>query len=82
MPTQTVGTLKMASAPELNSRMPRIASIRASVLWPLVEQIDKRSGKTDLLLAGPGAGSKAKDAARLGIEVIDEDAWLRLIGAA
>ena len=44
----------MASAPELNSRLPRIASIRASVLWPLVEQIDKRSGKTDLLLAGHG----------------------------
>ena len=38
------------------------------------------SAKTDLLIAGPGAGSKAKDAARLGVQVIDEDAWLRLIG--
>jgi DNA ligase (NAD+) len=39
------------------------------------------SARTDLVIAGPGAGSKAKDAERLGVEVIDEDAWLRLIGA-
>ncbi|WP_413875550.1 NAD-dependent DNA ligase LigA [Albidovulum sp.] len=38
------------------------------------------SAKTDLVIAGPGAGSKAKEAERLGIETIDEDAWLRLIG--
>ncbi|MBA3909223.1 MAG: DNA ligase (NAD(+)) LigA [Rhodobacter sp.] len=38
------------------------------------------SAKTDLLVAGPGAGSKAKEAARLGVKTIDEDAWLRLIG--
>lgn len=40
------------------------------------------SARTDLLVAGPGAGSKAKDAERLGVKVIDEDAWLALIGAA
>lgn len=40
------------------------------------------SAKTDLLVAGPGAGSKAKDAEKLGVSVIDEDGWLALIGQA
>ena len=39
------------------------------------------TAKTDLLIAGPGAGSKAKKAAELGVEVMDEDGWIALIGA-
>jgi DNA ligase (NAD+) len=38
------------------------------------------SKKTDIVIAGPGAGSKLAEAQKHGVEVMDEDAWLRLIG--
>ena len=37
------------------------------------------SKKTDLVVAGPGAGSKLKAAADLGIQVLSEDEWLALV---
>jgi len=38
------------------------------------------SGKTDFLIAGPGAGSKLSDAARHGVIVLSEDQWLAMLG--
>ena len=40
------------------------------------------SAKTDLVVAGPGAGSKLKQASALGIRVIDEAEWAKIVEAA
>jgi DNA ligase (NAD+) len=39
------------------------------------------SKKTDLVVAGPGAGSKLKTATELGVQVMTEDEWLAMVGA-
>ena len=39
------------------------------------------SGKTDFLVAGPGAGSKLTKAKELGITVLSEDDWIAMAGA-
>jgi len=40
------------------------------------------SAKTGLVVAGPGAGSKLKQAEALGVEVIDEAGWAEIVRAA
>ena len=38
------------------------------------------SKKTDIVVAGPGAGSKLDKARELGVQVMDEDGWFALVG--
>ncbi|MBX9933324.1 MAG: NAD-dependent DNA ligase LigA [Methylobacterium sp.] len=40
------------------------------------------SARTDLVVAGPGAGSKLADAQKHGVKVISEDEWIALVATA
>ena len=66
------GALETMSRDEAKAQAERLGARAAGTV----------SAKTDLVVAGPGAGSKLKKAQELGIEVIDEAAWAEIVRSA
>jgi DNA ligase (NAD+) len=65
------GTLERMTRSEAKAKAERLgAKVAGSV-----------SKNTDYVVAGPGAGSKLKNAKDLGVAVLTEDEWLKLIGS-
>ncbi len=66
------GALETMSRDEAKAQAERLGARAAGTV----------SAKTDLVVAGPGAGSKLKKAQELGIQVIDEAAWAEIVRSA
>ena len=66
------GALETMSRDEAKAQAERLGARTAGTV----------SAKTDLVVAGPGAGSKLKKAQELGIAVIDEAAWAKIVRSA
>ena len=66
------GTLETMSRDEAKAQAERLGARAAGSV----------SAKTDLVVAGPGAGSKLKKAEELGVRVVGESEWAAIVAAA
>ena len=66
------GTLETMSRDEAKAQADRLGAKASGSV----------SAKTDLVVAGPGAGAKLKQAAALGIPVIDEAGWAAIVAGS